>query len=242
MYNTYRMSFLSNHSHSHSHSCCKNKHSHHEHSECNHSECNCSENKFHQCKHSDCHKKICCKTGPTGSTGQQGVTGPTGPTGQQGVTGPMGSTGPSGLATAPVVLNVYQAITGVTGQIVIGSTGNIVLFDTVLFDSNGFFNTSTSVFQPTIAGYYNITVTIGIQGSAHNSDFNTVSIQKNGTPIATTVTSDGAAGGSVSTNTTTTLVNMNGGSDFINVIIIPDTDTSVTAGQVNTYFTAFLVK
>lgn len=176
--------------------------------------------------------------GVTGSTGQQGVTGPIGATGLQGETG---STGPSGETIPPVVLNVYQ---GETGQQLAGSTGTIILFNTTLFDTNSFFNTSTSTFQPTIAGYYNVIATIGINATGASLAHNIVSIQKNGNAIATTNSQDGTGDMSTptDTNTTTTIVNMNGGSDFLNVIIIPFNDTSLIPGQANTYFTAFLIK
>ncbi len=61
---------------------------------------------FNQEENCNCRTiRFCCKKGPTGPTGPQGITGPSGPQGITGPTGPQGVTGPTGP----------QGITGPTG-------------------------------------------------------------------------------------------------------------------------------
>jgi len=150
----------------------------------------------------------------------------------------VGPTGPPGPAGPVSVLNVYQSVTqGVTASI-----PNIIVFDQTLFNTN--FNTNTTRFQPTVAGFYNINATIGINGITGEpgtiDGINNVSIRKNGvTILASTNTLD--AVNLATTNTTTILAYMTG-IDYIEVLVTPVNTTTLVAGQSNTYLTAALVK
>jgi hypothetical protein len=184
----------------------------------------------------------CCPTGPTGTTGTTGTLGITGPTGPTGPIGSTGSVGPTGPAGPLVAVNVYQ---GTTNQSVAGGSATVVIFDTKLFDTNNSFNTSTSRFQPSVAGFYDVNATIGLVATG-SAGTNTVSIRKNGNQILTnSVSADSAVGcrnpSLAPTNATTTLVTMNGTTDYLEVLVMPFNNTSLVSGQPNTYFVASLV-
>jgi len=107
--------------------------------------------------------------GPTGSTGEQGVPGtqgPTGSTGEQGVPGIQGSTGPTG----PVPQSAFRAVNGSSQPI--GTTINLVRFDTEEFDlNNEYIPGNVSVFIPKQDGVYLIEASIGVTAETAEPTF-----------------------------------------------------------------------
>jgi len=65
-----------------------------------------------------------------------------------------------------------------SAQSMTSATWTKVTFETEEFDTAGFYNTSTSRFQPTIAGYYHITATLAFMSGVGNATLSR--IYKNG--------------------------------------------------------------
>lgn len=109
--------------------------------------------------------------GLRGATG----SGSTGPTGMMGATGMMGHTGPQGPIPATVSFRAWASTTTSLGPAYVKV--NLVSTN---WDTNSFFNTTTSRFQPTIDGYYQV------NASVHSTTSQNIlaSIYKNGNPIA----------------------------------------------------------
>lgn len=87
-----------------------------------------------------------------------------------------------------------------------------VQFQTEDFDLGGFFDSTTNYrFQPTVAGYYQISSSVGLVGAATNS---LVAIYKNGTEYSRGTQS---GSGSVFGNSVSSLIYMNGSSDYLEI-------------------------
>ncbi len=114
-------------------------------------------------------------TGPTGFNGTTGMTGPTGMTGSTGPTGPTGATGPVGGLAASTYISTGTLASDMGTS---GSDQNIPF--TSSYDPNSWIKnsgTSSMTFQPSIAGYYY--VTLGGQFSAATTN-NNIQIQTSG--------------------------------------------------------------
>jgi hypothetical protein len=144
-------------------------------------------------------------------------------------------------------LNVYKN-TSTPAQTIPDSVPTVISFDTILFDNHSHFNTVASRFFPKIPGIYSITTTVGINA---NGTFSSIEgfIRKNGLEnVADTLTEDGATNTIAPSSPISTLVKMNGVSDYLEVVVIiagfnaVGTIFTVVNGQPNTYFTAFLVE
>lgn len=109
--------------------------------------------------------------GPTGATGPQGDPGPTGPQGPAGATGATGPAGPA-APTGPVF-----SATRTGTQTISASSEQVVQWNTVNFDSDSCYSTSTYRFTPTVAGYYQVSWSLA---SAVTSGEQVLSLFKNG--------------------------------------------------------------
>jgi hypothetical protein len=153
----------------------------------------------------------------------------------------------SSSSSSPLeVLNVYNS----SGQNITPGIPTVVIFDMKLFDTNNSFKTTTSRFQPTVAGFYDVSTTIGFEIASSNISF-VLFFRKNGTQniAQNTVNYNVALPGHLTPGTVslTSLVQMNGTSDYLEIIIsIPPVLTLIISGQQNTYFVAsqknFLIK
>ena len=109
-------------------------------------------------------------TGPQGNQGNQGIDGPQGfegPQGNQGEAGAQGNQGNQGDTGTPGVTDISRNNI-CQGQL--GSNQSMTNSDTIIsfsanIDPNSWFNNSTYEFQPTVGGYYLISL-FGIWGTA----------------------------------------------------------------------------
>ena len=196
------------------------------------------------------------QTGPAGSKGDAGSTGPAGPKGDTGSTGPkgdVGSTGPKGptavsadaknlarlgsdqllFVPAPPIYpacSVYQA----TAQSIPSGTATKILFDTVEYDTTSAFDLTNNRFKPTVDGYYQISCGCGLTaGSVQNC----ASIYKNGVEFRRGTTSSEGANTRLST-----LVHLNGTTDYAEGFVLASKAFSTVTGGVMTSFSAVLVQ
>jgi hypothetical protein len=110
-----------------------------------------------------------------------------------------------------------------------------ILLQTADYNVNSGFDTSTSKFQPTIAGYYCITGSVGLTLTTEGM---VVSLYKNGVEIAT-VNEDFAGGPDVIVDSVTDVIFLNGSTDFVELYAAHS-----AAGNINTdpgSFATFMV-
>ena len=115
-----------------------------------------------------------------------------------------------------------------------------VLFNTKEFDTNTNYDTATSRFTPTVAGYYQVISSINT--TAYISVNSRLTIYKNGNEIKTGTqfgNSGNSAGVSVSA-----LIYMNGSTDYLEIYAYHASGGAVNtfAAQAFTYFQAFLAR
>jgi Collagen triple helix repeat (20 copies) len=179
-------------------------------------------------------------TGAQGPQGSQGAAGPQGPTGPQGVTGAQGPTGPSGPASTLAASNyVMRAVKNGTAQTITNNADAVVTFIDD-FDPQNWF--ASNKFQPTIAGYYNIDVSVWWNAGAITNNQTNIQLRKNGT---TQLAVDQAqiVTGSGYGQTLSTIVYFNGTSDYIEVTAYTGNTTSqdINGSGNGTYIVANLI-
>jgi microcystin-dependent protein len=113
-----------------------------------------------------------------------------------------------------------------------GSTVKVLL-QSELFDTDNAFDTAQSRFQPTVAGYYQIN---GAFAPGATTQVQAI-VYKNGA-----VYSRGANGGNISRSVVSTLVHLNGSTDYVELWLNVSTSQASTAGVDSTYMNGSLVK
>lgn len=91
----------------------------------------------------------------------------------------VASTGRVTMATPPILGTPVVQLLLSTAQTISVTTYTKVLYDTVVADTDSIFNTSTKVIQPTIAGWYFISASIGF-GATTSLNQIVIRILKNG--------------------------------------------------------------
>lgn len=118
-----------------------------------------------------------------------------------------------------------------------------VIFDTKVWDTNNFYSTATGRFTPTIPGYYRVSARTRAGGNM--LEVNTT-IYKNGVLAfeGTLTTLPSTAVASASASVVTSLVQMNGTTDYITISTYCSTSTgngTLVTGAANAYFSGELV-
>ena len=123
-----------------------------------------------------------------------------------------------------------------TLQSVATSTYTVVQTQTKEFDTDNAFNTSTYIFQPKVAGIYQVN---GLCGGAFAGSTCTLAVFKNGVQYKR-----GCVGTAADNANVNTLVALNGGSDYIDIRVFQATGTAVntTVGINFTYFNAAWIR
>lgn len=127
-----------------------------------------------------------------------------------------------------------------SAQSVVANTFTKINLQAEVFDTNNNFDTSTSRFTPTVAGYYQINASVATTTVLSSSIYYDVFIVKNGSTYAQTTAYPSPANyfsafvGSV--------VYMNGTTDYIELYGQSNSNFSVLTGQVNTFLNGALVR
>lgn len=126
-----------------------------------------------------------------------------------------------------------------SGTTMSANTQTKVNFQTELFDTNSNFDTSTSQFLPTVAGYYFLAATVRYDVSSNIVTHTYITHNRLGTIGTGTflVTTQGQSASHAST-----LAYFNGTTDYATVNPYVNLSGSTGTGQGNTYFTGFLVR
>ena len=124
-----------------------------------------------------------------------------------------------------------------TGTAISASTWTKITLDTKSFDTNN--NFSSSRFTPTVAGYYQISAAINLSSSAIQTYW--ISIYKNGSvwQYGTLYTTSLGVGG---VNNMSSLVYLNGSTDYIELYGYSSTAQTLGTGFPFTYMNGILVR
>lgn len=129
---------------------------------------------------------------------------------------------------------------GGVDQAITQSVDTLVDWTTAQFDTAGAVNLTTNRFQPTKAGKYLLTATAGCSGMDANS-WCLLYIRKNGALIAAQ-SAYAALANSTMPQTASTLVNMNGTTDYVEIWVNTNDTSPVLSGQVGQLsFSGFLI-
>ena len=111
------------------------------------------------------------------------------------------------------------------------------------FDTNNNYDNSTNYrFTPTVAGYYQVNVTAIFNSTATNPTNTVTSLYKNGSEIKRV---QGVSASSAYGNTLSSLIYMNGSTDYLEMYVFASGGTGtlyITGGTSNTYFSASMVR
>jgi hypothetical protein len=117
-------------------------------------------------------------------------------------------------------------------------------FDTVAFNENNNYNNSAGQykFTPTVPGYYQINALILILASSADGNVASCLLFKNGSPILYNLSQNGVGYFYTATPTLSTLVKMDGISDYIQIYAQASSVSNTSILKVTSYFNAYLAR
>ena len=137
------------------------------------------------------------------------------------------------VVTGNVSVNGNLAVNGpafstylLTGQTVVNNVGANVIYNGKVYDTTNSYNTSTGVFKPNIAGYYQFNWSAGANTYPSSSGIVMSTLYKNTTEIARGARLIANTGGMVSNGSTTCY--LNGTTDFVIVYFLQGSSGSAT--------------
>ena len=137
---------------------------------------------------------------------------------------------------SPSVAPAFSAYQS-TAQTLSSVTVTKIQFQTKEFDTNNNFDNITNYrFTPTVAGYYYVSGSVSIASSA---TVILVYIYKNGSLFRIVTNSNTS---SISTGSGSSLIYMNGSTDYLELYAYVVTGQSLAASPASTYFQAFLAR
>jgi len=128
-----------------------------------------------------------------------------------------------------------------SNQTISTATDTKVQFNTEVFDTNSCYDNTTNYrFTPTVAGYYEVTVSVRDNTGAATGTIR-AQIFKNGSVYTTSIANNTTNG---MTSLATNLIYMNGSTDYLEGYIFQNSGTNMSCAglQVYTYFQAVMVR
>ena len=136
------------------------------------------------------------------------------------------------LASTVPAFGAYQS----TLQSLAAATYTKISFQTEEFDTDNCFDSTTNYrFTPTVAGYYQLNATMSLSGASSEGY---ILIRKNGSNIK----AGNDIGGSAYGVTVSTIVSLNGSTDYVEVWGYSGTALNTSASQTGTYFNGCLLR
>lgn len=117
----------------------------------------------------------------------------------------------------------FYAIQTVMQTNLVNTAPTLITFDTVKFDTNGCFSTTTSAFTPNVAGYYQISASV--RPNNLNQYIWAIYVYLNGTPYASSYT--GLNGSNATSATISLLMQLNGTTDYVQIYLF---ETAAASG------------
>ena len=129
-------------------------------------------------------------------------------------------------------------------QVLANNSDTVITFETELFDSNSFYNTSNSRFTPTIAGYYFVKAKVGFSNSTGEYYF-AIHLYKNGTRVARGGHWNDGSNQNVNIDNSS-IIAFNGSSDYVEVVCYQNSGGNITINNgdngAETFFEAFYIR
>jgi hypothetical protein len=153
--------------------------------------------------------------------------------------GTLGITSVNGAASLTAAGPAFSA-TNSAAQSVSATTNTKVTLNIKNFDTNSNFDATTNYrFTPTIAGYYQINAQATLTVNTNNVGIQ-ISIYKNGSGYAQGVSQgDGAI---YPTTTVSSVIYLNGSTDYIEMYVYISTSGNIAYGNQNTQFSGCLIR
>ena len=144
----------------------------------------------------------------------------------------------TGLAEPPA----FHAYKSSPYQVLPNSSDTVITFETELFDSNNFYNTSNSRFTPTIAGYYFVKAKVEFSNATGNYYF-AIHIFKNGSRISRGGHWNDGSNQNVNIDNSS-IIAFNGSSDYVEVVCYQNSGGNITINNsvTGTFFEAFYLR
>lgn len=139
----------------------------------------------------------------------------------------------TGVAGTGPAFSAYQSS---AQSALTSNTWTKILYQTEEFDTNANYDTSTSRFTPTVAGYYQVNASVFWPAT---TTFSGIRIYKNGSSAKQGQWSGSASAGNA---VVSALIYMNGSTDYLEIYGNTQTSQSTTASQSEVYFQASLVR
>lgn len=150
----------------------------------------------------------------------------------------------TGTMMVSAAMPAFSAYLDTANQSITPSTWTKVALNAKEFDTASAFNTTSGIFQPATAGYYQISGAINLSATSNTQVVGSCSIYKNGAFYKQGSTY--ATNSSVSNNmtcTVTAIIYLNGSTDTLELWgYNAGTSTIFTAGSTSTYFSGVLVR
>jgi len=144
------------------------------------------------------------------------------------VTGTLSTNGPAFFANGAT-----------SASLTAGTNTKVAAFSSEVFDTNSNFDTATSRFTPTVAGYYQISASVRSNTSltVHHA-----SVYKNGTAYAAGNLRSIASGVANNTSTVSTLVYLDGATDYVEIYAFVNATATTDTTAAQTWFSGVLVR
>jgi hypothetical protein len=136
-------------------------------------------------------------------------------------TGTILTTATAGVPVNGPAFSAYQS----AGTVLSNGVSTKVACNTEIFDTNSNYNTATYVFQPTVAGYYQVQAAISPTATLAGG-FIVPILYKNGSAYR-----EGVAAPSYGRTTVVALIYLNGSSDYVELYVYNGSGASVTLAQ-----------
>ncbi len=146
----------------------------------------------------------------------------------------ISSAGTDGVASSSVAFSVFTIGSPGPNYFVVSNTETLIDWQDETFDTNNNFDLTTDRFTPTVAGKYTVTASVYCTDS---TSYCQSQIRKNGSKIA--VSSQPTT--SFTTSQVTTIVDMNGTTDYLEAYVINGGGNYIYAAYNYTYFTGALI-
>ena len=150
-------------------------------------------------------------------------------------TGTVITTGSTFAGTGPA----FFANGATSASLTAGTNTKVAAFSSEVFDTNSNFDTATSRFTPTVAGYYQISAAI-----RSNTSLTVLhaTLYKNGVGYAAGNFRSLASGTANNTSTVSTLVYLNGSTDYVEMYAFVNATATTDTTAAQTWFSGVLVR
>ena len=146
----------------------------------------------------------------------------------------------NGIVVGSTASPAFKAIMSAT-QTISNNTETKIIFDTKVFDTSTNYSTANYRFTPTVAGYYNVAANLVFTGIATRDYTLLVEIRKNGSfsTYNNSVMSFKVGSGGDTAVPASTLISMNGTTDYLEIYVYSYDFTTTGTIDINRFYSQF---